>query len=81
MLALEQAGKWLKMNKRKYFVKLKALGNGLAIYLDKKALKHLRVCKDSDICLTFNKRRSITISKAAYSDTLIEELVAKLNDG
>ena len=68
------------MNKRKYFVKLKTLGNGLAIYLNKDMLRHLRICKDSDICLTLNKNRSITVSKASYSDNYIEEIVAKLND-
>lgn len=63
------------MSKTKSFEKLKCLGNGLALYLNKKALKHLGVYKDSDICLTFNKNKTITISKATYSDTVIEDII------
>lgn len=63
----------------KTFTKLKPIGNGYCIYLDKKALKHLRAYKDSDICLTFNKNGSITISKAKYSDRLIEDIIQQLD--
>lgn len=64
---------------KKVFVKLKSLGNGLGLFMTKRALAHLRVSKNSDICLTFNKNRTITISKATYSDTLIEEIIANLD--
>lgn len=64
---------------KKQFTKLKPLGNGYCIYLGKKALKHLRVYKESDICLTFNKNGSITISKAKYSDRLIEDIIQQLD--
>lgn len=62
----------------KKFCRLQKIGNGLGIYLDKESLKHLKVYKDSDICLTLNKRGSITISKAKYSDKLIEDIIANL---
>lgn len=63
------------MGKEKIFERLKCLGNGLAIYLNKKALKHLGAYRDSDICLTFNKNRTITLSKATYSDRVIEDII------
>lgn len=62
----------------KQFTKLKALGNGLCVYLNKECLEHLKVYKDSDICMTFNDDGTITISKAAYSDSLIETIVQKV---
>lgn len=65
---------------KKQFTKLKKLGNGLCIYINQEALKHLRASENDDICLTFNKNRSITISKAKYSDRLIEEIIAQLDN-
>lgn len=65
--------------RNKKFCKLRKSGNGFGIYLDKESLKHLRVYKDSDICLTFNKNRTITISKATYSDKKIEEIISRIN--
>lgn len=65
-------------NQKRYFFKLKPLGNGLALYFNKKIMKHLRLYKDSDICVTLNKNRTITVSKATYSDRLIEQIVEQL---
>lgn len=63
----------------KRFTKLRNIGNGFGVYLNKHALNHLRVYKDSDICLTFNKNGTITLSKAKYSDRLIEDIICQMD--
>ena len=64
---------------KKQFTRLKPLGNGYCIYLKKEHLCHLRAYKDSDICLTLNKNGTITISKAKYSDRIIEDIINQLD--
>ena len=64
--------------RRKEFTKLKRLGNGLCLYLDKRARHHLKIYEDSNVCMTFNKNGTITISKASYSDRLIEDIIKQL---